>query len=100
MGYRPTTRRRYLKCCGVCSCRSDQFRHGHCRKGWRNDHDARNADNSRDRRDVAGKIVLLVIVNRRIDYVSQADQKKSMGINWRPREHLGRWIAALAEAVL
>src|SRR5215470_15661147 len=100
MGYRPTTRRSHLKCPGVRFCRSDQFRHGLCRKGRRNDHDAWNADDSRDRRDVAGKIVLFVIVNRRINYVSQPDQKKGMGIDWCPSERLGCRIAALAEAVL
>ena len=63
-------------------------------------HQVGHADDARDRRDVADKIVIELVVKRRVCRVRQRDQKKRVAVRGRAYYRLGGDIATGARPVL
>ena len=63
-------------------------------------HDLGLADDARDRRDIADEIEIELVVERRVDRVRCADQKKRIAVRRRTHDRLGGDVAAGARPVL
>jgi len=75
---------------------------GNClgRNRWVQHQDVGVANDASDRRDIADKIVIELVVERRVDRVRRADQEQRIAVGGRTHDRLGADIGAGARAVL
>src|SRR5262245_57533081 len=64
------------------------------------DHDSRQARNAHDRHDIADKIEVEFVIERRIYCVRRASPKERVSVSWRAHDRFGTDVGASAWAIL
>src|SRR4051794_40966505 len=84
----------------ICLGVSDQLGNGRGWNGWIGDHHEGLTDAARDRRDVADKIVVQVVVECRVYRVRCSNQKERMAVGRGLHDSIGADIATCTRSVV
>ena len=97
---RPVAARRHIDLARIGLGVGDELGNRLGRNRWIHLHDVGHAHDARDRRDVAKKIEIELVIERRVDRVHRADHEERIAVRRRLHDRLGADIAASARPVL
>src|SRR5215831_5495871 len=98
MSPRPDAGRSYIDLARVSFGIGDEFGKGLGRNRWIEHHDVGNAIDGSDRRDVAEKNEIELVVKRRVDLGGRVDQQERITVRGRADDRVGADITAAARA--
>src|SRR5215470_11005047 len=95
----PDTGRPHIDPARICLGIGDELGNGSSRERGIYHHNQRQADNARDRRDVAEENKIELVVERRVDWTRHVGLEKRMAVRGCAHDHFGADIAAATRAV-